>query len=249
MTITASSTTATTDPATPYSLITRDDLRLAPVMLDLYKDIHKGIRAELFAVTAAAGRTDPADAAARAELNDQVRALAHLLDLHAQHEDSAIEPALVAWMPDLAELISVDHALFDRRVYGLVTCAESAAAAGPSTARAELHELYLGLAAFTGSYLGHIDLEERVIMPGLERAIGVDGVMQIHGAIVGSMPPDDFARGLAAMMPAMNIDDRVDMLAGMRMGAPAEVFAGVLGTVGTLIGEAGFTALTSRLGE
>ena len=35
------------------------------------------------------------------------------------------------------------------------------------------------------------------------------------------------AKSLALMLPAMNIDDRTELLGGMQQGAPAEVFAGV----------------------
>ena len=42
--------------------------RFEPVTFDLYRDIHKGIRAELFAVTTAAGSLDPGDRAGRADL-------------------------------------------------------------------------------------------------------------------------------------------------------------------------------------
>ena len=41
---------------------------LRPVVHDLYRDIHKGIRAELFAVTETAGALDPASDADRAAL-------------------------------------------------------------------------------------------------------------------------------------------------------------------------------------
>ena len=42
------------------------------VTFNLYRDIHKGIRAELFGVTQAAGNIDPADRSARAALADRV---------------------------------------------------------------------------------------------------------------------------------------------------------------------------------
>ena len=41
--------------------------------------------------------------------------------------------------------------------------------------------------------------------------------------------PDDMGWSLSMMLPAMNIDDRAEMLGGMRAEAPPEVFAGVLG--------------------
>ena len=43
--------------------------------VDLYRDIHKGIRAELFAITSTAGSIDPADEFDRAALADHVAAV------------------------------------------------------------------------------------------------------------------------------------------------------------------------------
>lgn len=47
----------------------------------------------------------------------------------------------------------------------------------------------------------------------------------IHGAILGSIPPDLLMRSLALMLPAMNVDDRTELLAGMRAAAPPKAFA------------------------
>jgi len=88
--------------------------------------------------------------------------------------------------------------------------------------------LYLDLASFVSSYLEHQDMEERVVMPALEQAIGVEAVIGIHGAILGSIPPDELMRSLALMLPAMNVDDRTELLGGMRAAAPPEAFAAVV---------------------
>src|SRR5690242_18545671 len=87
----------------------------APVTLDLYKDIHKGIRTELFSVTTEAGRLDPSQGVARAALARHVSDVVDLLTGHAEHEDAAIQPVLEARLPDLAERIEVDHLTLEAR--------------------------------------------------------------------------------------------------------------------------------------
>lgn len=240
-------TVATTFP-TPDSLVTRADLRIEPVTFDLYRAIHKGLRAELFAVTGLAGRVDTSDPVAVGAVSERVRSLAELLELHAHHEDAAIDPVLADVRPDLAEVINTDHQRFERRIYGVVAVAEEAASIGGAADQAVL-ELHLGLAAFTGCYLGHIDLEERVVMPALERAVGIDGVMAIHGAIVGPMPPDVLARSLVVMVPAMTPAERAELLGGIRAGAPAEAFAGVLDLACSVLSPADAIRLRRDLGE
>lgn len=217
------------------------------VALDLYRDIHKGIRTELFAVTADAGRLDPGDRAARLALAERIGGMVELLVTHAEHEDGAIQPALETHLPDLAERVEVDHLTLEARLGDLEAWARDAADAPAASRRQRTHGLYLELASFTGAYLEHQDVEERVIMPALEDAVGVDAVVAIHQAILGSIPPEQMATSLALMLPAMNVEDRTELLGGMRAGAPAEVFAGVWALAGSVLPTADVAALAARL--
>ena len=221
---------------------------LQGVALDLYKDIHKGIRAELFSVTGTAGSIDPADRAARLALAEQVAGLAHLLVTHAEHEDAAIQPVLVEQLPDLAERVELDHLTLEARLEDLRAWALAAADAHPRTGGPACRTLYVELASFTSAYLDHQDVEERVIMPALEAAVGVEAVLAIHQAIVGSIPPEEMGAALAVMLPAMNVEDRTELLGGMRAGAPAEVFEGVWALAGSVLEAHDHAAVAARLG-
>lgn len=221
--------------------------RFAPVTLDLYRDIHKAIRAELFAVTGTAGRIDPAQGIARAALAGHIGDLADLLVQHAEHEDAAIQPALEAHLPELAERVEVDHLTIEACIVDLQEMAAEAAALAVTDPDGKVHRLYLALAAFTSDYLEHQDIEERVIMPALEEAVGVEEVVAIHQTILAAIPPAEMARSLALMLPAMNIDNRAELLGGMRAGAPAEVFEGVWGLAGSVLEPDDFAALATRL--
>jgi hypothetical protein len=220
---------------------------LAPVTLDLYRDIHKAIRVELFAVTTEAGRLDPSQGIARAALATHVRDAVELLVSHAAHEDGAVQPALEIHLPELAERVEIDHLTLDARMADLTGMAQEAAALAVTDAGAKVHRLYLALASFTSDYLEHQDVEERVVMPALEAAIGVEEVVAIHQAILAGIPPEEMGRSLALMIPAMNIDNRVELLGGMRAGAPAEVFEGVWGLTGSVLDPADLSALSARL--
>jgi hypothetical protein len=218
------------------------------VTFDLYKDIHKGIRSLLFSVTGTAGCLDPADDAGRGELAARVHGVLDLLVMHAEHEDKAIQPALEFHFPKLAERVETDHFVLDSRLMELTELADVAAGVGAGHQRAVMNRLYLDLASFTSAYLVHQDVEERVIMPALEQAIGVPAVIDMHVAIVSSIPPDVMAGSLALMLPAMNIDDRAELLGGMRASAPPEVFEGVWGLAASVLSMADHRALGQRLG-
>ncbi|HVM53806.1 MAG TPA: hemerythrin domain-containing protein [Acidimicrobiales bacterium] len=231
--------TITTHPSTP-------ELRL--VTHDLYRDIHKAIRAELFAVTEEAGRLDPAERDGRAALAAHVEAVVALLASHAEHEDAGIQPAIEAHLPALAEQIAGDHERLEARMVDLTELALVSVDAPTSEQRGAVHRLYVELASFSGVYLAHQDLEERLVMPALEAAIGPDAVIALHQQLVGSIPPEEMAQSLALMLPAMNRRDRADLLGGMQADAPAEVFQAVWGLARSVLVPADHAAVAGDLG-
>jgi hypothetical protein len=91
-------------------------------------------------------------------------------------------------------------------------------------------------------------MEERVIVPALVQRLGVDALLGIHGTIMASLSPEQFTRGLAAIVPAINLDDRCEMLGGMRAGMPAEAFAGVWSLAASVLAPEDATAVARRLG-
>jgi hemerythrin HHE cation binding domain-containing protein len=214
---------------------------------DFYKDIHKGIRYSLFQTTIALGSVDPADDAARAVVVEQVRGITHLLDQHAEHENDFIVPVLEVHAPELADVIHVVHPQLDRRVADLRNLAAEVQVTGGTRARAAVHSLYLELASFTSAYLEHQHFEERTCMYALADALPVDELIAIDQAIVGSIPPDELANGLSVMLPAMNIDDRVELLVGIREGAPLKVFAGICALAESVLTPEAWRATATRL--
>jgi hypothetical protein len=220
---------------------------LRPVVHDTYRDIHKGIRAELFALTLAAGRFDPSSETDRRALATHVGQVVTMLANHAHHEEAFVQPLLVEHLPELAERIEADHPVLEARIEDLLGRAEDNVAA-TSDLRWRTHQLYVETASFTSSYLAHQDFEERQVMPALEAAIGPDAVLEMDLALVASIPPEEAAISLAFMIPAMNLDDRAEMLGRMRAGAPAEVFGGVWSLVGSVLDRHDVDALAARIG-
>lgn len=221
---------------------------LSLVTVDLYRDIHKGIRAELFALTEEAGRVDPSAREDRACLAAHVRSTVALLVSHAEHEDTHMQPAIEEHLATLAAQIAHEHEILEGRLQVLQSLADDAVDADEATARMAAHRLYLDLASFTSAYLAHQDLEERAVMPALEVAIGPQAALVIHQAIVTSIPPEEMVQSLALMLPAMNVDDRTELLGGMQAGAPPEVFNGVWSLAGSVLAPVDHAALARRLG-
>lgn len=214
---------------------------------DLYRDIHKGIRAELFAITSTAGNLDPTEHTDRSALADHVVSVFGVLESHAHHEDAVIDPALEEHFPGLAERVRNDHEILERRFARIVDVAGAFVHVDAADHRRLAQLLHLELAGFTSAYLLHQDLEEREIMPVLERRLGVEAIVAMHDAIVSAIPPDELARLLAFMLPAMNVLDRVEMLAGIRAAAPAPAFDAMVGLARSVLRPDEFTPVAERL--
>ena len=98
----------------------------------------------------------------------------------------------------------------------------------PADARLVTHRLYLGLAGFTSAYMVHQEFEELEVMPALSAALGVDELIAIDMAIVAQLTPEEMVYSASLMLPAMNVEDRVELVGGMQEGMPArDVRAGV----------------------
>ena len=215
------------------------------VSFDLYRDIHKAIRNELFAVTSAAGSIDPSDVLARRDHAARVRALADLLGHHAEHEDSNLDEIISAVAPHLQREISIAHGSLEAQVESIADLAELGIS--HDDARAAAHALYLELAAFTAAYLHHQDFEERVVMRVLDAHFDISELLTLHEQILGSVAPDVLMRCIELMLPAINVVERAEMLAGMRASAPAEAFDAVWSLAGNVLTTREYLATASRL--
>jgi hypothetical protein len=146
---------------------------------------HKGIRAELFGVTSAAGTMDPRDEAALSALSRRFRALTSLLDEHAAHEERYLTPLIERQSRPLAKFITHDHGALEAQLHRLGAAAEEL----PSKRRETLHRFYLGVASFTSAYLGHQAAEELEVMPALAAGYTIEELVRVNAAIMAEIPP------------------------------------------------------------
>jgi hypothetical protein len=214
---------------------------------DIYRNVHKAVRANMFEVVLRAGRTDPADRNQRIALAASVCDLADFLTFHAEHEDRVLDPMIAEVLPDEAASITASHDEFEAEMVHIRALAALVFEDDRTDAQASLHELYLALAAFTSRYLAHQHVEERVVMPALLAHFGLDGVIDADQRIVASISPDGMAWSLAKMLPAMNNVERVELLAIIRAGAPSEAFAGMLGLAAEVLDADDFARLNAGL--
>ena len=219
-----------------------------PVSYDIYRNVHKAIRLEMFAVTTQLGSLDPDDVDACAGFASRFRTLEAMLTKHAMHEDVHLDRAIAEALGDRAAALAAAHVELEARVARIGAIVDVALAATGTDRRAALHMAYLELADFVGAYLHHQDDEERVVMRALDATFPTAVLAQLDAAIVSSIPPEVLAEFLSIMLPAMNVVDRCELLAEIREHEPVEAFAGIWALAGQVLSGGDHLALAQRLG-
>jgi hypothetical protein len=218
-----------------------------PVSYDIYRNVHKGIRLEMFAVTTELGSLDPDDVEACRRFASRFRSLELMLAKHAMHEDVHLEQAIADALGNHAADLAAAHVVLESHVSRIGLIVDVAVAATGADRRAALHMAYLELATFVSDYLRHQDDEERIVMRALDATFPTEVLAQLDAAIVASVPPEVLAGFLAIMLPAMNVLDRCELLAEIRANAPAEAFAGIWALAAQVLATRDYITVAHRL--
>jgi hypothetical protein len=199
-------------------------IKASGIPFDLYREVHKGLRHALFQLTVTVGSADCADGDARQDVVDGVHRVIALLHAHHHHEDTFLRPVIQAKDPRLSAMTDDGHNEIETDLIEIELRTDRLAGAAGSEAFAAGLDLYGHLALFTARYLAHMSLEQDVVMKTLRDAMSVEELFAIEVALRSSLSPATMCEFLTFMMPALNIEERTSMLAGMKAGAPPEVF-------------------------
>jgi hypothetical protein len=198
---------------------------------DMYNNVHKGLRRVLCGLLTDAGS---ATAAEYPEISSRWLAVEDKLHAHHEHEDRFIGPHLARIAPALFAQMEREHHAIDQEI---------AAVRGAASPQA----FYRALARFSSIYFAHMAEEEGAFSDALFAAYTDRDLMAIEGELVASIPPAKLGEFMAIMLPAMNLDERFELLAGMRAGAPAEAFQGMCQLASQVLDGAAWHALDERL--
>lgn len=188
--------------------------------LDVYRDIHKGVRAMLFGAIRQAGRVDWEDAAEVAALQDTLGGMMVMLRDHVKHEEEHLHPLIERRAPGLVGPLRAEHEAQEAYLDELEAFADGVfemAADDPMRPRAG-QEIYRGLGRFLAMYLPHLDREETTTMRTLWDLSSDEEIAATYGRLIGTMPHDELFESLEIMLPAMNPHDRAELLMGLRAG-------------------------------
>lgn len=196
--------------------------------VDLYGSIHKALRACMNDTLGLIGRMDPQDDTDRKQALAQLRELLVAFGGHLHHENDFVHPAMEARRPGSAAAIAADHVEHEEALALLAELGDALERAGAADREAAAAALYRRLALFVADNLQHMHIEETEHNALLWAHYSDAELEEIHQRLVAAVPPEKMRIYLRWMLPALSHAERVAMLAGMRQGAPREVFDGVL---------------------
>lgn len=212
--------------------------------LDLYTEVHKGLRAALFEVSRLTGQVDWGDMDEVEDLLEAWLGLLELLRAHVAHERDIVHPLLDLRLPGVARALNADHELQEALLEDLEGHFEHLLEVDEAALRQAMGlEFYRGLNSFVALYLPHLHEEETRVMPSLWAVARPDELAQALSAIIGSMSPELLLAYMDEMLPAINHHERQLLLTGLQHVAPAEVFDAVLDRAEEILSRAGWRKL------
>jgi iron-sulfur cluster repair protein YtfE (RIC family) len=191
--------------------------------IDMYRNVHKGQRARLFALAVELGRADHDDGAAIASLATRLREAIMELRQHARNEETYIHPLLQARAPEVAADLEREHHSVETALTEVEDKLRHIDQPEGDRMGAGV-ELYRAWCRMLSDYLTHLDNEERLAMPALWDTCSDYEILAMIRRFVASRTLADQLDDLRSQVPALTPHERAALVVGMmRNGAiPAE---------------------------
>lgn len=210
---------------------------------------HKGIRFAFAQITMKAGSLDYANPAHVADLTAQLVEFGGLLEEHAHLENQFILTSLAARVPGSADHDEQDHIALELLQEEVMAKLESLQEPGlsPQEANARGYAFYQDLSKLHAAHLEHMLEEEQVTQALLWDNFEDEEIMALHFQIVSNIPPDKMLAWTQYILPSLNHAERIELLKGIQMGAPAAFFAQVMERTEAVLSKEAFEALEEAI--
>lgn len=240
-----------TDTRTPAALhrpaVSPAAAPIAAPRFDMYMQIHKGLRSLMAATLVEVGRMDWQDPAERDATLARLGKLLEVCRGHLEHENQFVHTAIERRMPGAAGQTEADHLEHVAAIDQLRRRIDALRQASGDAAGAAALALYRELAVFVAENFLHMQVEESRNNASLWSAYSDEELVEIHDALVASIPAEEMSYLLGLMLPAMAPAERVQMMLGMKAGMPAEAFSGVLEVVRQALSDRDWAKLSASV--
>lgn len=197
--------------------------------LNVFNQIHKGLRALLYDVALQIQQTDFTAKEGTQELVKEIEQVVHLFDEHAENEDSYILPMIGKYNPQLIESFENEHEEDHRLSQQLLTDINTWWNAANDWEKQKAGtEIFYHFNEFVAFNLYHMNREEKLLNEVLWTNYTDGEILAVEHEIVANIPPATLAVESRWMMKGMNNPEIIGWLKGVKQGAPEPVFQELL---------------------
>jgi len=202
---------------------------------NLFRPIHKGIRAMIYEL---ASRIQVADFTEAAESNAIARQLQHdlnsaisncilcLLHAHSKHEEANIFHPLREFDNEIVEAMMTEHAEVVKEILGVTrTCDELLPLTTPERRIEVGDRLSLEANDLFAFYLRHMNNEEASLVPVLWEHFSDEELRRMRARFHRSVPLRRLEEWMRWTFPALNPQELLQLLRAMKLDGPPDLYA------------------------
>ena len=194
------------------------------------------------------GRLDVFDADEMQATLAQFDSLLDLCTSHIGHENAYVHTAIEARRPAGAQRTADDHVEHLQSIDALRTEGRSLRAAPDHERMGLALRLYRHLALFVAENFQHMHIEETANNAALWSSYSDAELMDLHGRLLASIPPQQNLEVARWMIPALCPVERAGVVNRAKAGMPPEAFLAVIDCVRPHIDARGWPKLARAIG-
>jgi len=210
---------------------------------------HKGIRYAFAQLIMKAGSLDYTDKFKVTQFKAELDEFGGLLEEHAHLENEFILKSLEQRVPGSSRHDEQDHVALEALQNSVFAKLEAILDPRISEAKASAsgYAFYQELSKLYAAHLEHMLEEETVTQALLWEHFSDAEIIGLHVQIVRSIPPAVMLSWAKYLIPALNLSERTELLAGIQAGAPPSFFEQVMAIAEETLPMAEFHQLESKL--
>jgi len=224
---------------------------------NLFRPVHKGIRSMIYELGDRLQTTDFANVMEsnaiatqlKHDLSDTVsNCLLCLLHAHSKHEERDIFSAVRPLDPDVIDLQMVEHGEVVRRIFGVTKTCDELLGLTDRARRIEVGDrLNLEANELFAFYLAHLNNEEATVVPVMWEHFTDEQLRAMRAKFYASVPLPRFEEWMRWTLPALNLNELLVLLSGMKNDPPPSRFADVVRLAERTLDPERWTAVKTRL--
>lgn len=185
---------------------------------------HKFVTSFINDVTRLIASTDFSDDAATAVVRERMGQVLTMLEYHAEHEDTAFHTLLVEKGSTVHQSCEADHKAHVERFSALRNAINTILEATNETDKVRLgYDFYLQFREFEADNMHHINVEEREVMPELQRLYTDEELRAVEAKTYHIMTPDQMVHMMQVIFPHMNSQDHFAFLSDIATATPEKI--------------------------